>query len=69
MITPPNCYKRNCKHFLGVHNDSDPFDESAEVVNCLAFPEGIPDEIAYGVDKHLKKVKGQVGKFVFEERE
>jgi hypothetical protein len=65
MLAPPNCYKRKCVHLLGVYQPT-PGDESTEVPHCLAFPEGIPQEIAYGDNKHLKKVDGQTGKFVYE---
>jgi len=58
MIQEPNCYKRKCKHFLGVKSDGL---EKNERVYCVAFPDGIPDEIAYGDNKHLKPYKGDHG--------
>lgn len=59
MIAEPKCSLRGCKHFLGVKNDDG--DESNERVVCEAFPNGIPDEIAYGTNKHLKPFPGDNG--------
>ena len=58
MLTEPTCYKRNCKYYLGVKNDGD---ESTERNYCEAFPDGIPNEIADGKNKHLKPYKGDHG--------
>ena len=33
---------------------------------CLAFPNGIPDEITSGENQHSKPLKGQRNKIVFE---
>lgn len=62
---PPRCYDdgRYCKHFQGFVED----ETGKDLVVCLAFPEGIPDSIAYGDDKHEKVVVGQVGVYVFEQ--
>jgi len=35
-------------------------------VGCLAFPEGIPDAITSGLNKHSKPLKGQTNTIVFE---
>jgi len=43
-------------------------EERTEQPNCLAFPTGIPHEIAYGSNQHLIKYKGQTANFVFEKR-
>lgn len=59
MIGEPNCSKRNCEYFLGVRQDGGV--EMAEVVVCAAFPKGIPDEIAYGENKHTKSYPGDHG--------
>ena len=70
-IVEPNCSKRRCKHFIGVHNptsDDELYIEKEEYVYCRAFPDGIPNNIAYGRNKHLKPIKGQNNKIVFEER-
>jgi hypothetical protein len=50
MIAEPKCWTRQCKHFQGVKQDDE--DETTERVVCLAFPDGIPAEIAYGNDPH-----------------
>ena len=34
---------------------------------CLAFPNGIPDEITSGENQHSKPLKGQTNKIVFEQ--
>ena len=67
MRATPNCYKRGCVHLLGILQKDG--EEKGEVPNCLAFPAGIPDEIAYGDNLHLHKFKGQAGDFVYEKKE
>lgn len=59
MIIEPNCFKRSCIHYIGVIQPDGT--EESEVVTCKAFPEGIPDEIAYGNNKHLKPYPGDNG--------
>ena len=59
MIAEPQCSKRWCKHFLGVRQPDD--EEVGEFVYCLAFPNGIPEKIAYGDNKHTESVKGDNG--------
>jgi len=66
MLKEPNCYKRQCIHFVGVIQKNE--EERTEQPNCLAFPTGIPHEIAYGSNQHLIKYKGQTANFVFEKR-
>jgi hypothetical protein len=63
-ILEPNCFKRKCKHFLGVIQPDG--NEMSEKVNCSAFLEGIPDEIAYGTNKHLVPHPDQKNKIVYE---
>jgi len=63
MINTPECYKRKCKHYQGIKNDGD---ELTERPYCKAFPDQIPDGIAYGSDKHLKPASGQENNIVFE---
>ena len=60
MMEEPRCSQRNCKHFQGVKYLVED-DESSEVVYCAAFPDGIPDDIAYGGNKHLSPVEGDHG--------
>jgi len=63
MKTKPNCFKRKCKHYLGVVlPDSD---GSPIRYFCKAYPNKIPDEIAFGNDLHLTKRKDQEGEFIF----
>lgn len=59
VILEPNCSKRDCKHFIGV--DQPDGTEQTERVICEAFPEGIPDVIAYGDNLHLKPFEGDGG--------
>jgi len=55
----PNCSRRKCKHFLGVKDDDRP--NSEDVVICTAFPDGIPDAIAYGPIPHTRPYQGDHG--------
>ncbi|MDD5053428.1 MAG: hypothetical protein PHO27_11905 [Sulfuricurvum sp.] len=64
MLGEPKCYTRECKHFTGVKQDNE--DEATERVICEAFPDGIPDEIAYGDNLHSKKFPSQKNDIVFE---
>ena len=64
-IIEPNCFKRSCKHFLGVYSPNED-EEMGQVVNCTAFPKGIPDEIAYGINKHLVRHPDQDNDIVYE---
>jgi len=64
MLMEPKCYERECKHFLGVRQTDDT--EESEFVYCKAFPDGIPDEIAYGKDKHSKPLEDQTNDIVYE---
>ena len=64
MLAEPNCSIRNCAHFIGVDQPDET--EMTERVICAAFPEGIPDEIAYGDNRHLRVSPGQVGEFTYE---
>lgn len=67
MIDEPNCSIRHCKHFIGIKSDEGDEPEENERVVCEAFPDGIPDEIAYGENLHLKKLEGQGNDIVYEE--
>jgi len=46
------CFR--CKHFSGI------------APGCAAFPDGIPEEITSGANKHTKPLKGQANTLVFE---
>ena len=63
MILEPKCNKRNCIHFKGVLQPDGT--ELTEIVICLAFPLGIPNDIAYGNNKHTTIVEGQEGDYVY----
>ena len=49
------CFK--CKHFKRFE------------IGCNAFPNGIPDEITSGNNKHSKPLKGQKNDIVFEKED
>ena len=53
------CYTRRCRHFIGV-TQPDGTEEPGRVA-CKAFPDGIPEEIAYGDDPHLYFYPGDSG--------
>ncbi len=57
MLIEPNCSKRECIHYRG----PDINDDGEEWHVCDAFPKGIPDEIAYGENLHLKPFPGDNG--------
>tara|TARA_B100000315_G_C14427845_1_gene518719 strand:+ start:155 stop:361 length:207 start_codon:yes stop_codon:yes gene_type:complete len=67
MLKEPRYYTRQCVHYRGVIWLGK--EESSEVNSCNAFPDGIPDEIAYGDNLHLKPLKGQGNDIVFEKEE
>lgn len=53
-VFEPQCFKRKCKHLIGP-------DPARGIVTCKAFPDGIPDDIAYGDNLHLVPQKGDHG--------
>lgn len=57
MINQPRCHERGCIHFVGAKGKK----EIDQVVVCTAFPDGIPDDIAYGDNLHLEPVDGDNG--------
>ena len=67
MILEPKCKMRGCIHFIGVSQPNGT--ETTERVVCKAFPRGIPNQIAYGNNLHLKKYKGQDNSIIFESGE
>jgi len=66
MIEIPKCHERGCKHYIGVVQPND--EEKGEKPVCSAYPDGIPENIAYGNDKHLQPRKDQDNEIVFEKR-
>lgn len=67
MINEPKCFTRNCKHYIGI--DQPDGTEMTERNICSAYPEGIPDDIAYGNDKHFEVRDDQDNDIVYEETE
>lgn len=61
-LQEPRCFARNCKHFDGIRERK----ENDHIVVCPAYPDGIPDRIAYGTELHLTVQEDQVGKIVYE---
>lgn len=62
QVEVAKCDDRGCKYFSGFRKL-----KSGVIVNyCKAFPDGIPEAIAYGDNKHLKPLKGQKNDIVFE---
>ena len=59
MIEVPRCYERGCKHLQGVKQNR--MQENTERAVCAAFPDGIPDEIAYGTNLHTTPYPGDHG--------
>jgi len=53
------CSIRKCRHLGFVKSDG--VDERTERPTCTAFPDGIPYEIAYGSNLHLKPFPGDHG--------
>lgn len=65
MLAIPQCFKRNCKHYIGVEGERE--DMSDHKVVCKAFPKGIPRVIAYGTNLHKRPYPGDHG-IQFEEK-
>ena len=66
MLHEPICWTRNCKHYLGVIQPDGT--EATEVNNCEAFLDGIPKDIAYGNNKHLKVLSNQKNDIIYEKK-
>ena len=67
MLEEPKCWIRKCKYYLGVIQPDGT--EATEVNNCEAFPDGIPEEITYGDNKHLKVLPNQKNDIIYEKVE
>jgi hypothetical protein len=52
-IIPSECLARNCKWFGGISKEN--------VYVCIAFPEGIPDDISFGDNLHEENIEGDGG--------
>ncbi len=59
MLEQPRCSERKCTHYRGISGVLGREDVQRPV--CIAFPAGIPREIAYGLNLHLMPVKGDNG--------
>ena len=66
MLEEPKCWIRKCKYYLGIIQPDGT--EKTEVNNCEAFPDGIPEEIAYGNNKHLKVLPNQKNDVIYEKK-
>ena len=64
MIEEPQCFKRDCKHYFGIIQSDGT--ELTEKPGCLAFPEGIPNDIAYGKELHKSVRNDQNNNIIFE---
>lgn len=64
MLATANCYTRHCKFYQGIIQPDGT--ELSERNYCKAFPDGIPDSIAYGEIIHDKPIKDQGNTIVFE---
>ena len=67
MLSTPRCYERECKNYEGVRRLRN--DERSEDNVCLAFPQGIPEKIAYGNNLHFVPLKDQGNDIVFQKGE
>ena len=64
MLAEPRCRERACVHFRGVLQGAD--GELSERVVCAAYPNRIPDDVAYGTELHLVKRDDQDNDVVYE---
>ncbi len=67
-LLEPRCSERNCVHYLGV-KEFIPDDDLSQDHYCEAFLDGIPEEISYGKNLHLKPLKDQGNNIVFKKAE
>lgn len=56
QIAPAACFKRKCRHY----RDYGIVDGQVKNI-CTAFPDGIPNDIAYEGNRHLEPVAGDHG--------
>jgi len=63
----PRCYTRRCVHFEGLKTIGPRPTSGKIVVICPAYPNGIPQRIAYGDDPHSEVQDDQKGTLTYEE--
>jgi hypothetical protein len=63
MLAEPNCYTRSCIHNVRVIQPDGT--EMTERPACDAYPNGIPEDIAYGDDLHLEVRDDQDNEITF----
>jgi hypothetical protein len=70
-ISEPICYKRKCIHLKGMYMKENKNGPPSPIFTCTAFPhgEGIPGEIVFGDNLHLKPLKNQGNDIVYQKRE
>jgi hypothetical protein len=76
MLKVAKCYERQCKHYQGVQDIELEEDIPEEFLDgdigqehvCAAFPNGIPYNISYGNDLHMKVHPDQDNKIVYEKK-
>ena len=62
MRIEPKCFKRGCVYFATIKNqkykvgkvNGKEYIDTEVSPKCIAYPDGIPEEIAYGDDLHNK---------------
>lgn len=64
MLTEPACFTRGCRHYIGVKQDEDGEEEERHA--CDAFPDGIPEQVTSGTNRHAVPLPGQKNDVVFE---
>lgn len=67
MVLDCNCFFSECIHYKGIKRLTE--QEESEVHFCLAFPDGIPDGIAFENEKHLEPIKNQGNNIVYSNSE
>jgi|APSaa5957512535_1039671.scaffolds.fasta_scaffold30329_4 hypothetical protein len=65
-LVESNCLKRDCTYYSGAKEFIEGDPTSANHF-CMAFPKGIPEEISYGENLHLKPLKNQGNDIEYEE--
>ena len=63
-LIQPRCWTRGCGNYIGVRQPDNT--ELSERNVCAAFPDEIPEDIAYGDNLHLTPIPDQVNDIVFE---